>query len=112
MYRFEKLKFVFESSAATTTSGYFVIAFDFDAYDAQPTKQEMLVWKYSARGPLWSTTALNCTQDARLATYRYCDFSVRGDQRLDLLGNLFFQASSQNPGAVGELYVEYTCRFR
>jgi len=94
MYRFDKLVFKYKPSCGTNTDGYVVLAFDFDAYDANPDKQAMLAWKYSAKTAPWSEIQLNCTTDSRMATFRYCDYSTRSDARLDLLGNLFFLATT------------------
>lgn len=103
---------MYETSSSTTSNGYVIVAFDFDAYDSTPTKQEMLTWKYSARGPLWAPVRLDVSVDSRISTYRYCDYEVRGDKRLDLLGNLFYLVDSTGGLSAGELYVEYSCHFR
>jgi len=118
-YKFEKLKFHFKPSAGTATSGYVILGFDFDSYDQDqsdtttlPTKAELLTWKYSSKCAPWQETSLNVSADARLSTMRYCDYSTRGDKRLDVLGNLIVRANSTSTLFVGEIFVEYTVRFR
>jgi len=122
MYRFEKLKFMYRPSLGTSQSGWVVLAFDFDAYDNPttqtneanyPSKSEMLTWKYSSKSAVWQDCSLDLSADSRISTYRYCDISSRGDLRLDLLGNMFVRALTLGDTlACGELFVEYTVRFR
>lgn len=124
MYRFEKLRFMYKPSCSTTLGGFIVIGFDFDAYDqpegiaidgTTPTKAEILTWKYSVKAAPWQETTLDLSGDSRIATYRYCDLSSRGDKRLDLLGNLVIRAVqtfSSDAILAGELFVDYTVRFR
>lgn len=119
-YRFDKLKFIYKPSTGTSTNGYVIMGFDFDSYDQDtansssfPGKAEMLTWKYSSKSAPWQEMALNISQDSRMATMRYCDFGNRGDKRLDILGNLCLRVVTPTSNMfVGELFVEYTVRFR
>lgn len=123
MYRFKKLKFHYRPSTSTNTSGFVVLAFDFDAYDQEegsftgslssPGKAELLAWRYSQKSAPWQAMTLDVSNDSRISTYRYCDFGSRGDRRLDVLGN--FVTLSDGGSAVqcvGEVFVEYTVEFR
>jgi len=115
MYRFKKLVYHFKTSCSTTTDGFAVIGFDFDAYDEAPGKAAMLAWKYVTKGAVWNNISLNVSSDSRMSTWRYCNQGTPtgGDKRLDVLGNLFtlIQGGTTNKN-VGEIYVEYICEFR
>lgn len=124
IYRFSKLKFIYNPSCGTSTDGYVVFGFDFDAYDAMPGKSEMLAWRYSKKVPVWGNAQLDVSADSRMATWRYCDSGAvrykpgetlqRGDLRLDHLG-LLMSICTAGSGAnryVGEMFVEYTVEFR
>lgn len=112
MYRFNKLKFSYKPSCSTSTDGFIVLGFDFDAYDPIPTKSSMLAWKYSQKSSPWQEMNLNVSQDSRLSTFRYADYSDRGDKRLDVLGQLFYIADAGTSKFFGELFVEYSITFR
>lgn len=113
MYRFTKLKFIFKPSCSTTTDGWIALGFDFDTYDATPTKSEILTWKYSSKSSPWEAQVLDVSKDSRLSTYRYADNGERGDSRLDILGNLIALVYTETPDKfVGELFVQYSIIFR
>lgn len=114
MYRFKKLKFHYTPSCPTSTEGYVILAFDFDAQDSVPTaKSELLSWKYAMKTAPWSSLCLDVSKDARLSTARYCQPSARNisgvDSRLDTLGNLIFNSGFNSISAsLGEVMIEYT----
>lgn len=115
MYQFKKLKFHYKPSISTNSNGFVIIGFDFDAYDINPNKVEMLAWKYSAKSALWQSCSVDCSSDSRMSTWRYCDSGVntpRGDIRLDYLGKLVVLTYSDAPQFAGEVFVEYTVQFR
>lgn len=113
MYRFKRLKFTYKPSCSTATTGFVVLGFDFDSYDSFPTKVSVLAWKYSAKSALWQECSLDTSNDARMSTFRYCNYdSTSGDKRLDFLGNLFVLANGPSSLVSGELYVSYECEFR
>lgn len=114
MYRFKKLKFHYNPSCPTSTEGYMILAFDFDAQDEIPTaKTELLTWKYAMKIAPWAPLTLDVSKDARLSTARYCQPSPRNisgvDNRLDALGNAIFNAGFNSISAsLGEIMIEYT----
>lgn len=117
-YKFEKLVYHYKPSSGTATQGYVTIGFDFDFYDATPTKAEVLTWKYSTKAAVWQPTSLSVSQDARLAIWKYTDYGSRADARLDMLGNLFISSiagidtGSSVTIPIGELFVEYVVKFK
>jgi len=113
MYRFKKLRFQYRPSVGTTSDGWIALGMDFDFYDDIPTKNTMLVWKYSSKSAVWQSCDLDLTQDAKLSTMRYCNYSTeRGDARLDMLGKLYVLAHTPITTTIGELYVDYEVEFR
>lgn len=119
VYKFERLVFHYKPSSGTSTSGYVIIAFDFDFYDSTtPTKAEVLTWKHSTKSAVWQSSTLSVSNDSRMAIWKYSDYTSRGDARLDMLGNIIVSSlagidtGSSLTTAVGELFVEYTVKFK
>lgn len=123
MYRFTKLKFTFKPSSGTDVNGFVVFGFDFDPYDnTEPTKIEMLAWRYSAKCAPWQTVSVDCSPDSKMAAWRYADggsatnaggtLSTRGDLRFDYLGRLCLLAVADSTLSIGEMFVEYVVKFR
>jgi len=114
MFKFSKLRLLYKPSCGTSYVGFVIIGMDFDAYDTAPTKVTMLAWRYSSKCAVWQECSVDCSTDARLSTWRYCDTnSDRGDLRLDTLGVFWSLAYGTGSDAfVGELFVDYTVHFR
>lgn len=115
MFKFNKLKFTYRPSCSTVTPGWVAIGFDFDFYDEAPTKATLLAWRYSTKTTPWAQTTLDVSSDSRIATYRYNNYdSLKGDARLDFLGNLWIliDTGAALAETIGEIFVEYDISFR
>lgn len=112
MYRFEKLKFHYKPSCATSVGGWMALGFDFDQYDADPTKQQLLNWKYASKCAPWQSISLDVSPDSRMSTYRYTNITTQGDKRLDNIGKIHVLNDTSSSGFIGELMVEYRVKFR
>jgi len=115
-YQFEKLKFDFETEAATSATGTALLALDYDASDAAPTsKTQAMAYRSSVRSPAWSNCQLTSLKEDLSKQKSY--FVRRGavpasaDVKLYDVGNLNVCTIGQaNTNIIGELYVEYTVR--
>jgi len=114
-YRFNKLKFDFETESASTATGSTILSLDYDASDAPPTtKTQAMAFRSSVRSPLWSNCQLTCLSEDLNKQKSY--FVRKGanptatDIKLYDVGNLSvgFQGTASLL-QVGELYVEYEC---
>jgi len=116
-YRFEKLKFDYETEAATSLGGTLVMALDYDASDASPqSKQIMMAYRGSVRSAPWTEC---CHSSDREDLNKQKSYYVRpGPQPVNTdikmydTGILFVasQGVSTASSTLGELYVEYTVR--
>jgi len=119
-YTFRTLKFLFETSAATSTPGTVLMAVDYDVSDSVPaSKLEMMSYRDATRSPAWECNTLNCTKEDlhKRKTYYVNDVassggsfapSVLNDLRLDDVGELLVGSSNSGVSAqLGEMYVEY-----
>jgi len=60
-YRFSRLRFVYETEKASSTSGKVMLAFQPDAGDSSPaSKQEMLENQFKAANAVWAPCSLDC----------------------------------------------------
>lgn len=119
-YTFKTLKFLFETSAATSTPGTVLMAVDYDVSDSVPaSKLEMMSYRDATRSPAWECNVLDCTKEDlhKRKTYYVNDVSSSGgsfapsvlnDLRLDDVGELLIASSNSSANAqLGEMYVEY-----
>lgn len=113
-YRFEKVKFCFETSVPTTQQGAFIMCFDYDASDNPPqTKTDFLNFQGAVKGPVWDAD-LSMTLDSKLMNKigpsRYIRRGNRsGDIKLYDIGNLYYTIINTTTSAqYGDLFVEYT----
>lgn len=112
-YRFEKLKFSYETGAPTSATGSVLGAIDYDASDPSPqTKVQVMSYRSAVRSPPWSDFCMESKKedlDKRSSYFiRKSALSANEDVKLYDVGNFFLctqgQADSSN---IGELYVEY-----
>jgi hypothetical protein len=112
-YRFNKLRFHYETDCSTATPGTVMLIPDFDSSDAAPTtKVQALAYKKSARGQAWTEFSADLSGENLHAYPQY--FVAQGvppagtDVKLYQVGNMFLCVSgfTATP-TVGELWVEY-----
>lgn len=118
-YKFKKLMFDYVSTCPTTTSGYVIIAIDYDPSDLAPTsKVEVMSYDGAVRANAWSNTR-NISSPENLSKYHryYCSYETQraataGSVRTSDVGTLNVIAQGQqNVDNIGELYVEYEVDF-
>lgn len=111
-YRFQSLKFCFETTQATTKIGSVMMAIDYDPNDPAPiSKSQLMSYHNAVRGPAWGEfCVVAAAQDLHKLNQKF----VRSpgspviDPLLYDVGNLFVATSGMsNTDVVGELYVEY-----
>jgi len=115
-YKFEALKFDFETESATSATGTALLALDYDASDAAPTsKTQAMAYRSSVRSPAWSNCQLTSLSEDLNKQKSY--FVRRGavpasaDVKMYDVGNLNVCTIGQaNTNIIGELYVEYRIR--
>lgn len=115
-YRFDSLKFCFETEAPTSATGTVLLVSDYDASDSAPeNKTQAMAYRSSVRSPPWSDC---CSQALREDLSKRSSYYVRNgalaanqDVKLYDTGNLFVCTQGQaNTNTIGELYVEYRIR--
>lgn len=113
-YRFDSLKFCYETEASTALGGSLVLAFDYDAADPAPTsKQQALMYRSSVRSAPWTACEhKSIMEDLRKAKSNYVRPGAQPagtDVRQYDIGNFFAisQGVSTAGATLGELYVEY-----
>jgi hypothetical protein len=112
-YRFNSLKFCFETQASTTATGTILLAPDYDAADPTPTtKTQSMSYRSSVRSPAWSSCCLSAMSEdlnKRKSYYvRTGALATNLDIKLYDVANLFVCTQGQaGATAIGELYVEY-----
>jgi hypothetical protein len=112
-YRFSRLRFVYETEKASSTSGKVMLAFQPDAGDSVPaSKQEMLENQFKAANAVWAPCALDIPVGEALGPRRYIrsgSLASNLDIKTYDLGNLIVATQGcADTTAIGELYVEYT----
>jgi hypothetical protein len=111
-YRFRKLRFIFETEKASSTSGKVMLAFQPDAGDSVPaSKQEMLENQFKTANAVWAPCQFDVPVGEALGARRYIRAGALASN-LDIktydLGNLVVATQGcADTTAVGELYVEY-----
>lgn len=112
-YRFNSLKFCFETEAATSATGSLVMAIDYDADDPAPdSKTQAMSYRSSVRSAPWAACCLTSKKEdlSKRASYyvRGGALNANEDQKLYDTGNLYVCTQSQaGTTVIGELYVEY-----
>jgi len=113
-YHFKKLKFCFETEAATALGGSVILTVDYDATDNAPTsKVQAMAYKNAVRSPPWQEcchdSAAEDLSQQRQYFVRTGALPANADPKLYDTGNLFFcsQNVATSGATLGELYVEY-----
>lgn len=111
-YRFNTLKFDYETESSTASAGCVMLAVDYDASDAAPaSKQQLMAYRNSVRSAVWQPC---CHKSDNEDLSKRKSFFVRSaplvnnlDQKLYDVGN--FIIATQNLGGTGqgEIYIEY-----
>jgi hypothetical protein len=113
-YRFNRLKFDYETEAPSSLGGTLVLAVDYDASDsAALTKQAAMAWRGSVRSAPWRpcchTSAIEDLNKQKSYFVRPGLLPVSADVKTYDVGNL--NIISQNvttaSSTLGELYVDY-----
>lgn len=115
MYKFSNLSFHYRPSIATSTNGFVVMGFDYDAYDPSPSKSSILNWKFSSKCAVWEAADLSVTSGLGNVPAKYCNATspAGSDKRIDNLGNLFLMTQSvglATDTVIGELFVSYSVK--
>jgi hypothetical protein len=113
-YRFNKLKFDYETEASTALGGSVMLAIDYDASDPAPaTKVQLMSYKNAVRSAPYQPSS---NVSAKLDLGQQKAYFVRSganpagtDIKMYDVGNLFAcsQGISTGSAVLGELYVEY-----
>ncbi len=110
-YRFNKLRYCFETQAPTSSTGTVLGVIDYDATDPAPTdKIQAMNYRDAVRSAPWSSFCLEATKEDlhKRQTYFVRSGATSEDLRLFDTGNFFLCVQGQASTAlVGELYVEY-----
>lgn len=122
-YVFKALKFIFEPSVGTSTSGSVLMAVDYDIADDLPTdKSDMMSLRGATRSPPWCSNQYVCSkEDLRKRKTYFVNPDTEGslndqglegesyyDRRLDDVGELILASSNASASSqLGEFYVEY-----
>jgi len=111
-YRFNRLKFLYETAAPTSTTGSVILTVDFDPNDLAPvSKTQALSYKSSVRSSPWQDCSFTADSEElrkRSTYFTRNNVVVSTDRQLYDVGNLFVCVAGQaGATAVGELYVEY-----
>jgi len=112
-YKFNFLKFVFETTSPTSAPGTVILTVDYDAADAAPgSKMEALSYENAVRTAPWNSVVHSSSDQALSKRKSY--FVRPGAQpsgtdiRLYDTGNLYVIVTGSPPSqSLGELYVEY-----
>lgn len=110
-YRFNRLRYCFETESPTSTTGAVMGVIDYDSTDPAPTdKIQALNYRDAVRSPPWSDFCLEATKEDlhKRQTYFVRSGFTSEDPRLFDVGNFFLCVQGQAAATViGELYVEY-----
>lgn len=118
-YTFERLDYIFQPMVPTTQAGTVMMAIDFDAADAAPNnKQTLMAFAGANRAAPWQPFRISASRIDRkkMVSERYVRSATIADTDIKTydMGNLFIATVGTGSATVtlGELYVEYTVRFR
>lgn len=108
-YRFRSLKFMFESSVATTTSGSVMLAIDLDVLDAPPaTKAIMLQMQNVVRSNVWDPSASALPESVPELFVRTGAVPSGADAKTYDAGQLIVGTVGQaDTSVIGEAWFEY-----
>jgi len=115
-YRFEKLDFVYQPEAPTSTPGSVMLAVDYDATDPPATaKVQLATYRGYIRSPPWqSCTNSSIKEDLNKQKsffVRSGSLSANSDLKLYDVGFLNIATSNQtDTSVIGELYIRYRVR--
>lgn len=116
-YRFESLKFDFESAQSSTKIGTVIMTTDYDAADLPPlNKQQALNFMGATRGQPWTSFSHRCSSQA-MAAYkkrfvRTTTLPANQDIKTYDSGITYICTEGQdNSDRIGELYIDYSVRF-
>lgn len=116
-YKFEELRFEFQTESNTTFTGSVMAAVDYDASDPAPTsKLQIATYEgYSRSAPWANFEQRSPIKDlSKRSSYytRMGALSANQDVKLYDTGNFFIATQGQSSAAVvGELYVHYRVKF-
>jgi hypothetical protein len=110
-YRFHKLRFRFETSSATSSTGTLMGVLDYDASDSSPPNKTQLMSQAGAvRSAPWQDVSFEA-DPARMRAPRFVRVGSNPsstDVKLYDVGNYLIAVQGQSGSdAIGELYVEY-----
>jgi hypothetical protein len=111
-YRFNKLRFSFETSCSSTQTGTVMLIPDYDASDAAPaSKVQGMSYRNSARAQAWLSFCQDSSSEDlnKQKSYfiRQGAVPANSDVKLYDVGNLFLCVIGSDTNVVGELWVEY-----
>lgn len=113
-YKFNMLRFKYETSCTTSDAGKVYLAIEYDSADEDPdTKVQIMAYKSAVSTALWNDVQLvSDTTDRRvLSGLKYVRSDFVSPSSTDLhtydLGRIIVATTGGNGKTVGELYVEY-----
>jgi hypothetical protein len=113
-YKFNKLKFDYETEAPTSLGGTLMLTLDYDATDPAPvSKQQAMAYRGSVRSAPWTPCCHSSIHEdlSKNKTYfvRPGSQPANTDIKLYDVGNLFVMSKGVTTAdaALGELYVDY-----
>jgi hypothetical protein len=112
-YRFNRLRFCYETDCATTVAGTVMLIPDYDSSDPAPvSKIQALTYQDSARGQAWTPFCFDASKENLKALPQYNVVSGQPPPGTDIkfyqVGNMFLCVSGFSGSlVVGELWVEY-----
>jgi hypothetical protein len=110
-YRFQSLRFRYETQTATTSVGTVIMAVDYDAVDDAPTdKVQAMSYKSSVRTAAWDSVAFVAeVADLQRVLNHYTRVATVAatDLKTYDVGNLHVCLQGVAAATVGELYVDY-----
>lgn len=113
-YKFNKLKFDYETEAPTSLGGTLMLTLDYDATDPPPvSKQQAMAYRGSVRSAPWTpcchTSILEDLSKNKTYFVRPGSQPANTDIKLYDVGNLFVisKGVTTADAALGELYVDY-----
>jgi hypothetical protein len=117
-YRFNSLKFEYETQKSASTNGTVLLGIDFDASDVAPvSKQQLMSFEGSVRSGVWQecayTSAIPSLRKIGPDKYnRSGSLAANQDIKMYDTGNLFVATQGcADASAIGELYVDYDVEF-
>lgn len=111
-YRFNRLKFDYETESSSASAGCVMLAVDYDVSDAAPaSKQQLMAYRRSVRSAVWQPC---CHTSEKEDLNKQKTYFVRSqpllanlDQKLYDTGNFILATQNLGGTAQGEIYIEY-----